>query len=136
MKTINFLKNLTILCAVLFFFSCKDEEAKIINTLEGTWELSSGTDGFTGRTTNYPSGNRTYYVFSGNKYQYFTQNNLTKSGTFNITQEVTITTKEKGNRIIFDNDPNQIRSFVNVKDDSLAFFIDAFDGSGAVYVKK
>ncbi|MFN0255047.1 hypothetical protein [Pedobacter ureilyticus] len=61
---------------------------------------------------------------------------MIRSGTFKIVEETSLIHNQKGKRLIYDNEPDQIRTFLNIKGDELEIYIDAFDGSSALYVKK
>jgi nitrous oxide reductase accessory protein NosL len=119
----------------LILISCKKDDEKI-SSLEGTWELKSQTNGTSGNVTEYPSNNGSLIIFSHNNYQTFSNHQLVKSGTFKVVEETSILNNSKGKRIIYDNDPDQIRTFFNVKGNSLEMYVDAFDGPTTSYIIK
>ncbi len=134
LKTIKFL---LIICMIVTFFGCKkDDKADENSQFEGTWEMKSTTNGLNGIKIDYQSGNGNLIILKGNNYQVFSNHHLEKSGTFQIIAEISILTKTKGNRIIYDNNPDQVRTFVEVKDSILGLSIDAFDGPSSSYIKK
>lgn len=106
------------------------------SSLEGSWELKSEINGTTGNKTEYQTGNGNLIIFSKTDYQIYSNHQLIKSGNFKIVEENSIVTNIKGNRIIFDNEPEQIRTFFKVKDEALELYIDAFDGSASLYTRK
>ena len=125
-----------LVCFLLLSFAGCKKDAESRTALEGTWELKSETNGMKGGITQYPPNNGNLVVFSGSRYQTFFNKQLVKSGSFKIVEEMRNLTNSKGNRIIYDNDSDQVRTFFNVSDNGLEMFVDAFDGPGTLYIKK
>lgn len=110
----------------------KDTEADMISII-GKWELKTGISGSTGQKADYPSGNGNIIVFTKSNYQNYSDQKLIKSGTYKIVKEISMITNVMGNRIIYDNETDAARSFIDTHDGNLNLNIDAVDGSGTIY---
>lgn len=131
------MKKIFLLSIILLpILSCKKEGDKSPYTLEGVWELRSEINGLNGHETEYPEDNGNLIIFSTTSYKIFNNTELVKSGNFYTQQETSLITKSKGNRIIFDNDINGIKTFVKVGKTELEMYVDAFDGPSLKYIKK
>lgn len=132
------MKSFKIIVLSLLLFICnackKDDKQKA--QIDGTWELKSSTNGLTGKAETYSIDNGNLIIFSEANYQIFSDHKMIRSGTFKIVEETSLIHNQKGKRLIYDNEPDQIRTFLNIKGDELEIYIDAFDGSSALYVKK
>ncbi len=118
----------------LFIISCKKESTSISSTLVGTWELRTVYSGWAG-STNYTPGNGHYLKFTKSTFEIDTNRVRINSGSYRLVKEKFYLTGEIGDRIIYNNEENLLRTFVEVFHDSLTFSQDAFDGGGALYIR-
>jgi hypothetical protein len=129
----NFFKFIFILLSSLII-SCKKENTTISPKLIGTWELRMVDNGWVGNT-NYPPGNGNYLKFTKSTFERDTNRVLLNTGSYSIVKEKFNLTGEMGNRIIYNNEENSSRTFVDVVHDSLTLYEDAYDGGGALYIR-
>ena len=130
--------------------SCnKDKKLKksfISGSIVGTWELAAAQAGMI-PTVTYPPGNGNLLKFTDESYQVLKNGQLAKSGNYTIAGDTTVEANvclvvEKGsfkNRIIYDNDYNANKVFVEVKNDTLSIISGCFaldGGSLYKYIKK
>jgi hypothetical protein len=130
MKNILFL---TLIIAVSLT-ACKKSDKAIVETeLTGNWELRQLNTGFTGKVTNYSAGNGHTLKFSGNAYKILDHDTVEKSGTFVLIREISQLTKTVSTRIIYDNDRNTTKTFLEVNGNNLSIFYDAYDAGSKSY---
>jgi hypothetical protein len=129
MKNILFFV-LTITLGLLAF---KKADVALEAGLTGKWELRTVNQGYTGKVINYPIGNSQTVIFSGNTYKIMAHDTVKKTGTFTVVKEVSQIYKTPGTRIIYDNDINKIKTFVEVDGNTLRISPDAYDGGYLSY---
>jgi hypothetical protein len=113
--------------------ACKKIDVAIDTQLNGKWELRQLNSGFTGKITNYSAGNGHTFIFSENNYKIMAHDTLEKSGTFTVVNEVSMLSKKNASRIIYDNDRNTVKTFLEVNGNTLSIFYDAYDGGSKSY---
>jgi len=126
--------RLIIILLPLCITSCKKEKTSVSSSIIGTWELRTGYGGWSG-ITNYPPGNGRYLKFSESTFEIDTNRMIVNSGTYRLVRDKFYLTGEMGYRIIYNHEDNSVRTFVNVSHDSLSLSMDAYDGSGALYIR-
>jgi hypothetical protein len=126
--------RLIIILLPLFIISCKKEKTSVSPSIIGTWELRTGYGGWSG-ITNYPPGNGRYLKFYESTFEIDTNGVFVNSGTYRLVRDKFYLTGEMGYRIIYNDEDNSVRTFVNVSHDSLSLSMDAYDGSGALYIR-
>ena len=114
--------------------ACKKSDTIAVETeLTGNWELRQVNSGFSGTVRNYPAGNGHTLKFSGKTYKIMAHDTVEKAGTFILTREVSQLTQKVGIRIVYDNNRNTIKTFLEVKGNTLSIFPDAYDGGSKSY---
>lgn len=126
-------KILVLLILTLLIACKKKETVKDMISIIGKWELRTGINGLTGQKTDYPSGNGNIIIFTKSNYQNYSGQKLIKSGTYKIVRETSAITNVMGNRIIYDDEADAVRLFIDTHDGNLNLNIDAVDGSGTIY---
>jgi hypothetical protein len=129
---------------IIFFSGCK-EDSMIIKSIEGEWELVRVTG--SRPVITYPAGNGNVLQFSASNYQLFENRQPVKSGTYTMVEDASAQTSvclvlgagEYRNRIIYDNDYNSPKKFIQISNDTLSilsgcFAVDA--GSNLEYVRR
>jgi hypothetical protein len=129
MKNILFFA-LTITLGSLAF---KKADVAVENGLDGKWELRTANQGYSGKVINYPIGNGQTVIFSGNTYKIMAHDTVKKAGTFTVVKEVSQIYKTPGTRIIYDNETNKIKTFIEVDGNTLRISPDAYDGGCLSY---
>ncbi len=134
----------------VFFDSCKRSEVRKetanSTSILGDWELKQAQHGMT-PTKDFAPGNGNILKFSDSGYEKYTNGNLVKKGVYNILNDSSVMVEvglvvppgEFTNRIIFDNDFNSPKTFIQVSTDSLIFlsgFFPVDGGSRELYEKK
>ncbi len=128
--------------ALLFAAGCKKEKTSA--TIEGTWELQRVVGM---ATINYPPGIGNLLKFDGYNYELYVNGTLIKSGTYAIIPDQTVNAAtcmvidpgRFNQRIIYDNDVNGRKEFLELAADKLSimggcFAIDA--GYTAEYIRQ
>ncbi len=118
---------------LLIISSCSKE--KVTVNLSGNWELRVAYNGL-GGSTNYPAGNGYISRFTFDTYEVDSVGKIISSGTYKIIPDKSYITGKTENRIIYDNNTNDIRTFIQLSNDTLSFFIDAYDAGSSSYVKQ
>jgi hypothetical protein len=104
-------------------------------SIEGKWELEASFNGMTGGKSDYPPGNGKILKFGKTNYEILDKGQVVKSGIYRVVSEVSILTKLSGNRIIYDDETDSVRTFIEIKDGKLSYFIDAYDAGSAIYTR-
>jgi hypothetical protein len=125
--------------------SCKKVSDSVATSIEGNWELLrvSGSRAL----IRYPAGNGNMLKFSASNYETYENNRLVKAGTYKIVEDASaesavclvLREREYTNRIIYDNDTNPPKKFMQITADTLSiiggcFAVDA--GSNTEYVRR
>jgi hypothetical protein len=124
----------------------KKDQRNAGTTITGTWELAIEQAGMI-PARSYPSGNGNLLKFNDFTYQLYTDGVLTGSGTYIIINDKTVEQEvclvEPGdrfsNRIIYDNDTNARKLFIQISGDTLSFLSGCFAldaGLYRAYIKK
>lgn len=129
------MKNILIfaLTITLGSLACKKSDTAAEAGLTGKWELRTVNQGYSGKVINYPIGNGQKLIFSGNTYKIMAHDTLKKTGTFSLAKEVSQVYKTTGTRIIYDDDKNGIKTFLEVDGNTLRISPDAYDGGYKSY---
>ncbi|NRF40210.1 hypothetical protein [Pedobacter foliorum] len=126
--------KILVLFILPLLIACKKKEMeKDMISIVGKWELRTVINGLTGQKTDYPNGNGNIIVFTKSNYQNYSGQKLIKSGTYKIVKEISAITNVMGNRIIYDDETDAVRLFIDTHDGNLNLNIDAIDGSGTIY---
>src|SRR4030095_2245362 len=135
------------LIIILVNTSCKKENNNDDNSsegLEGVWELRSARSML---TSTFPPGNGHIISFTGNKYEIIDNGQITRSGGFQVIEDLTASESTCLNipsgkyitRIIYDNNMITTKTFFEVSDNKLTlvsgcFAVDA--GSSLEYERQ
>ena len=115
--------------AVLVFLSagCRKSAGNSGKSIEGAWELRKIQASL---TVNYDQGNGNLMKFSANRYEIISNGQVTANGTYEIVNDPTVEA-ETGyhmqpetytRRIIYDNNTNTDKIFIEITNISLTFF--------------
>ncbi|HET7897216.1 MAG TPA: hypothetical protein VFL47_06095 [Flavisolibacter sp.] len=138
MKLVLFVLLVT---SMAFSDGCKKDSEAITSikasTLSGTWELRQLQGGMMPAET-YPAGNGNRLTFTGNKYERYRNGSLEKRGTFALVMDTTV--KESvglqlpagqfTTRIIYDDDVNATKVFIDLQQDKLHLLSGFFPTDG------
>ena len=130
------MKNLSLAFTIvtLFAFSgCKDKET-LTSSLQGSWELKSSFNGWTGEV-NHPSGNGSVLKFGQTTYEIYSGGKLLKSGVYKVEDAISFLTKLPGKKLVYDNEKDTVVTFIEIKDNILTLSIDAYDAGSSSYIK-
>ncbi len=128
----HFYSGVVFIFLVFLSFSCKKEKASLSQSVVGTWELRTDYNG-QGGSTNYPPGNGRILKFTATAYEMYLNGQLQKSGVYELVKDSFYIMGKTGERIIYDNEQNSIRTFVEVSEQSLFLVVDADDGPSVKY---
>jgi hypothetical protein len=130
---------------ITFFAACEKNNRDISPSITGEWELLriSGSR----PVINYPSGNGNVIKFTNSSYESFENGRLVKTGTYTIVEDASVQAsvclvlpQEKyRNRIIYDNDYNATKKFIDVSSDTLSILSGCFAtdaGSNIEYIRR
>ncbi|HEY8661645.1 MAG TPA: hypothetical protein VFF80_02610 [Bacillota bacterium] len=126
--------SLFVILVTLILFSCKKEKTQQSQSIVGTWELRTGFNG-QGGATNYPKGNGRILKFTATSYQIYSNGQILKSGTYELVKDSSYILGKTAQRIIYDNEQNSVRSFVEVVSATLTLTLDAYDAPSALYLR-
>lgn len=98
------------------------------DTIEGTWELRSEQSSMI-PTVYYTAGNGNRIKFTGHQYEFYTNGQLVKSGSYTLVSDPTaeaatclnIQAGQFTNRIVYDSNNNPPKLFIQVSGDKLSF---------------
>jgi len=128
------MKNyLIILLFLTFAAACKKKTE--MPSIVGKWEITSSINGLTGKLTNHPSGNGNIYIFTTTHYELFLEGKKEKSGTYSIVKKQSKITNAEINAIIFDNEVEGMPTGIELSQNGLTIFVDAYDGPSALYTR-
>jgi hypothetical protein len=113
--------------------ACKNADVAVETGLNGKWELRTENQGYSGKVINYAIGNGQTLIFSGNTYKIMAHDTVKKEGTFTVIKEVSQIYKTPGTCIIYDNETNKIKTFVEIDGNTLRISPDAYDGGYLSY---
>lgn len=113
--------------------ACKKADVILGAGLTGKWELRTVNQGYSGKVINYPIGNGQTIIFSGNSYKIMAHDTVKKTGTFTLVREVSQVYKTTGTRVIYDDDKNGVKTFLEVDGNTLRISPDAYDGGYKSY---
>lgn len=122
-----------ILLVIGTFNSCKKDVVPLSSSLIGTWELSVDFNGMTGKPTYHKKGNDTTIKFTVSNYQFMIKGNIWRSGTYTVKQDSFSIDHTIKSRIIYDSETGAIRTFYDVSNNQLSFFLDAYDSPSVTY---
>lgn len=106
------------------------------SSYNGKYELRTRTGGLHAETVKYPSGNGNVYLFeTGSLYKQYIDGQLSKSGSYKITQDSSMVLHQPALRIIFDGDAKLIRTLVKLSYTSITIQEDVYDGRTYEYEK-
>jgi hypothetical protein len=128
---------LTIFCAsfVTLFASCKKSSDPYPgNSIIGNWEMYISYGGFGGQTVLKP-GNGNVLKFQPTTYKIYSGGALIRSGQYKIIKDSFYMGAKIADRIIYDNEDNAVRTFIEVSNNHLRLFIDAYDAPSAEYIR-
>lgn len=128
-----FISILTII--LLGFTNCKKSNSDSISIL-GEWELRTTINGLTGIQTNYSSGNSSILKFDKSNFEIYSNGQLVNSGSYIIIKDTNTLTHSLANRIIYNNETNSIKTFVEIDSEELTIYSDANDGPTAIYLRR
>jgi hypothetical protein len=118
-------------------FACKkDKDGSSSPALTGYWELAQTQSDMP--TKNYPAGNGSLLLIKDNKYAYYGNGQLVKSGTYttmddnSVVQSVCLVIPEGQfpRRIVFDTAYSATKVFYQVEDDKLSLISGCFATDG------
>ncbi|MGN6803064.1 MAG: hypothetical protein ACTHJN_14270 [Ginsengibacter sp.] len=118
----------------VFFLCCRKENTTASQSIVGTWELQTEYNG-QGGSVNYPRGNGHVLIFTNTTYEVYSDGQLQNSGTYELTIDSSYMMGKLANRIIYDNQQNTIRNFVEVSSNTLFMRIDAYDAPSVKYMR-
>jgi len=121
-----------ILLIISTFNSCK-KDVPLSSSLTATWELSVDFNGMTGKPTYHKKGNDTTIKFTANNYQFLVKGNIWRSGTYTVKQDSFSIDHTIKSRIIYDNETDTFRTFFDISNNQLSFFLDAYDSPSVTY---
>ncbi|MES2379236.1 MAG: hypothetical protein V4553_21775 [Bacteroidota bacterium] len=113
--------------------ACKQADVAAETGLTGKWELRTVNQGYSGKVIDYPIGNGQRLIFSGDTYKIMAHDTVKKAGTFAVVKEISQVYKTAGTCIIYDNDRNRIKTFIEVDGNTLRISPDAYDGGYSSY---
>jgi hypothetical protein len=114
--------KLLVMLGALFIISC--EKAEIDSTLQGSWELSSVAGGNLANYL-YPTGKGYGIKFTETEYQKYENGQIIKSGTYSLHNEKSFLNDKIMTRIIYDNDLNFPKQFIDIKRSKLTIYYGA-----------
>jgi hypothetical protein len=115
---------------VTFFVSCKKNNAENTSTsIIGSWELRQTSAAMNPLVNNYPEGNGNIIKFSEANYEIYENGQLKKSGQYKVIADTTVEESvclvfpdgQFTNRIIYDNDYNASKIFLEISGNNLSF---------------
>lgn len=102
----------------------------------GKYELRTRTGGIAGETKTYSPGNGNAYLFeTGSDYKLYTDGQLSKSGSYKITQDSSVVLHQPASRIIFDSQVNAMRTLIKFSSNKMTIQEDVYDGRTYEYEK-
>ena len=122
------------LCSVI---ACSKENNKMTinsHSLVGVWELRAEGGGW-GPYQTFPAGNGYIVKFTEDAYETDSVSKVIKSGTYRIIKDDPLVVSGTTSRIIYDNNTNNLRSYISLSGDTLSFMIDAYDVGIATYIR-
>src|SRR4051812_44924019 len=122
------------LCAII---ACNKENDKVvinIQSLVGVWELRTAGGGWEPYKA-IPAGNGYITKFTEDAYETDSVGKVISSGTYRIIKDIPLAVGGTTSRIIYDNNPNDLRTYVALSGDTLSFMIDAYDAESATYIR-
>jgi len=126
--------KILVLLILPLLIACKKKDTEVdMVSIIGKWELKTSISGSTGQKTDYSSGNGNIFVFAKSNYQNYSDQKLIKSGTYKVVKGISMITNVMGNRIIYDNETDAVRVFIDTHDGNLNLNIDAVDGPATIY---
>ncbi len=125
----------TLTLVSLIFTAC-DEEISGNSSVRGTWELDAKVEGMTGKVNQQSAGNGNILKFTETNFEKYQNGELSEKGTFKIIKDTSILTKKLGDRIIFNDIIDNIKEFINIREDKMVIYIDAYDSPSDIYKKQ
>lgn len=133
---IHLLRFIPFLLLIIISCSCKKQN-HLKNELMGTWELRSIR---AMAPTTYTPGKGNTIVFLKSNYQKFENHMLVKTGTYRVVQDQSVSHTvglhfaegEYEHRIIFDNDLDAEKSYINIKDGKMGILSGYFPLDGGI----
>jgi len=114
---------------------CKDNKVGInSHSLVGIWEMRVAGGGWVPYVT-FPTGNGHIIKFTSSAFEYDSVGKVISSGTYRIVKDHPTAVYGTTDRIIYDNNTNDSRSYISLSGDSLRFMIDAYDAGSTTYVR-
>lgn len=119
-----------------FILGCNKPNSS--TSIQGAWELRHVEGGYRapGANPDFPPGNGNIVIFTANTYKYYSNGQLSSSGSFSITREFAAATGKKMDAIINDGNMDD-KQFFEINHDSLKIYrgIIAADGIIATYAR-
>ncbi|HEY9364328.1 MAG TPA: hypothetical protein VIQ00_13765 [Chitinophagaceae bacterium] len=115
---------------IIFFVSCKKQKAQNTSTsIIGSWELRQTSAAMNPVVNNYSEGNGNIIKFSETNYEMYENGQLKKSGPYSVLEDTTVEETvclvfpdgQFTNRIIYDNDYNASKIFLEISGNKLSF---------------
>src|SRR5438270_2118926 len=133
-QSILFVLLAACVCTII---ACSKENNKMTNnshSLVGGWELRAEGGGW-GPYQAFPAGNGYIVKFTEDAYETDSVGKVIKSGTYRIIKDDPLVVSGTNSRIIYDNDSNDLRSYIALSGDTLSFMLDAYDVGSATYIR-
>ncbi|MFC4142846.1 hypothetical protein ACFOWC_10820 [Pedobacter mendelii] len=123
-------KLLILFCTLSIFTTCKKDTVDG-DKLFGRWELISTTEGLSGKTTTYASGQGNILTLTDNAYTETRSNIVIREGKYSTIRKESMLTKQKEDFLIYENSGGN--TFFTIADGKLSLNLDAFDSGGYSY---